>query len=728
MFKKINIILICAFSALTINYEIGFSLLIPIILFYLVKDIKNIYYTYIPSLLMVTLFSFNDLFNLLYSLSIITALYFVYRYICKKLKCEFKYINIIYSIIIVLINITSYFIFKQQTSIYTTLIFSILSCLIYLYLDHFILKMIRNPNNYSVLCLDILLTLIAILGGLSYNIHNINLGLFISSFFVMYFSRTYKDLTSLIYSTILSIIGFSLFKMKEFIFIPIISGMYLINSIYIILPVNALLVISIVLFNDVFTSNILISIMASTILFEVLSIFTYTFDIKKVENTDTTYESIQNRTSSELLKYAFFLDKFSSNFQNPKEYNEHLSNGIKSIIEYSCSNCPKQKDCFKKYRSSLYLIFKSFINSNIEEDNIYEEFNKYCLHINDIKRICKKIEKNLNTLSVETRTNNNILIAQMNGFSNTIKKYVLDVNSKEEINYSLLVSLKKALIDYGYDITYFEISKQYISDFLITIGLKGVKFLNIKEEIEKIASNYINLDLSVVYYKEDNKNIYINIIPKIKIDVTYGFGRLSSEGFDICGDNYLVKEMQNGRFVSAISDGMGKGYRAFYESNTTLSLIEDIISLNISTETALDILNTYYCVQDYLEQYATLDFVEINKMMKQANFYKMGGASSYIFKKNGDVDKIINKNLPFGIDEEISVNTYDLDSGDLILMSSDGIFENVVEEEEFEEFINNIKNYPPQRIVYEILNYTTNHKIKTKDDMSLVVLKVSNAN
>jgi serine phosphatase RsbU (regulator of sigma subunit) len=82
--------------------------------------------------------------------------------------------------------------------------------------------------------------------------------------------------------------------------------------------------------------------------------------------------------------------------------------------------------------------------------------------------------------------------------------------------------------------------------------------------------------------------------------------------------------------------------------------------------------------------------------------------------------------LPFGIDDEISMHTYQLENGDLILMSSDGVFENVVEEEEFENFISNIKNYPPQRIVYEILNYTLNHKIQTKDDMSIVALKVQN--
>ncbi len=723
MLKKINIILVCAFSALTIKYNIGFALLSPIILFYLMKEFKNIYYTYIPSIIMTILFSFNDIFALIYSLSIITIIYFIYRYISRKINYKFKYINIIYSVMLVIINISSYYIFKHEISLGMMIIFSLLSGMIYLYLDYFILKMINNLNDHSILCLDIVLSLIAIIGGLNQEIYYINLGLLIASFFMMYFARNYKNITSIVYSFFLTILGFGLFKIEEFLFIPIISGMYLINSIYIILPLNGIIILSIFFLNNVFQKEMLVGIMGITIIFEILNIFIINNDSKKIDSSENIYDKIQSSTSQELLKYALFLDKFANTFKNPKEYNEHISSGIKTIVHNFCTNCPKQKECFEKYRSSLYIIFKSIIK---KEEQGCLEFNGYCPNVDKIKYICNNVLKQINQISPKEKANNNILLAQINGFSNTIKKYVLDINSKEELNYIDLINLKKALIDFGYNITYYEISKQYVDDFLITIGFKGIKFITLKEELKDIAHNYINQDLSVVFYKEDNKNIYINIIPKIKIDVTYGFGSLSYEGLDICGDNYLVKEMQNGRFISAISDGMGKGYRAFYESNTTLNLIEDIISLNISTDTALDILNTYYTVQEYLEEYATLDFIEINRYKKRANFYKMGATSSYIFKKNGHIDKIINKHLPFGIDDEIDVNTYDLESGDLILMSSDGIFENVVEEKEFESFIGDIKNYPPQRIVYEILNYTLNHKIQTKDDMSIVALKVQN--
>ena len=95
---------------------------------------------------------------------------------------------------------------------------------------------------------------------------------------------------------------------------------------------------------------------------------------------------------------------------------------------------------------------------------------------------------------------------------------------------------------------------------------------------------------------------------------------------------------------------------------------------------------------------------------KECRFYK--------YTKNVNDIKVLK------LDEEITDVTYNLKDGDLILMSSDGIFENIIDETALQEYIESIKELPPQRIVYELLNYTINHKIKTKDDMSIIALKI----
>ncbi len=728
MLKKINIIISISLISLTVSFNSGFFLLIPVLLFYLFKEFKNIYYTYIPALLITILLNFNYSFELILVLGIVTGIYFLTGLLTKKHKGFIKYQMLFVGSLIFVVNSLMYLIFNKSGNVFLYLLTTIISVLLYIYLDMFIKKTLYNATNkYSIIFLASMIILLSVIGALSKNIYTLNLGVVASAFYIMYLSRQYKNIFPPIVSLVMVLVGYGVFKIPEFIFIPILSGLYFIDNIFIMIPANLILLFGIFIPNTIYDKATLISLMGVTVLFEVAS--NYIVNKPKLEHevTEHIYEKIQSATSTEILNFALFLDKFANSFKKPKEYTEEISTGIKEIVQNHCISCPKNKECFEKYKTNLYQIFKSILVRDYEYLDIYPEFNDYCHKLNSIKRTSKLCEKKVDDALDATSATNNVLIGQMNGFSNTIKKYVLDLNAKSELNFYDLMQIKKSLMDYGYDITYFEIAKQYVDDFLITIGIKNKQFDEVKRVIESISTSFIKEDLSVVLYKEQDNNIYINIIPKIKIDVTYGFGSLSAEEVDICGDNYLIKEMKNGRFISAISDGMGKGYRAFYESDTTLKLIEDIISLNINSDTALEILNTYYTLQDYLEEYATLDFLEINRYKKYATFYKMGATSSYIFKKNGRVDKIINKNLPFGIDEEVDMNMYNLDSGDLILMSSDGIFENILDSSDFESFINNIKNFPPQRIVYEILNYTLSHKIKAKDDMSIIALKIQTA-
>ena len=67
---------------------------------------------------------------------------------------------------------------------------------------------------------------------------------------------------------------------------------------------------------------------------------------------------------------------------------------------------------------------------------------------------------------------------------------------------------------------------------------------DIKETVKLIASTTLKQDVSVILDDESKDRVYINLVPKIKIDITYGYGALSCDGEDICGDNYLIKELK----------------------------------------------------------------------------------------------------------------------------------------------------------------------------------------
>ena len=157
-------------------------------------------------------------------------------------------------------------------------------------------------------------------------------------------------------------------------------------------------------------------------------------------------------------------------------------------------------------------------------------------------------------------------------------------------------------------------------------------------------------------------------------------------------------------------------------------LLDELLDSNISSDTSISILNTLYYIQDYLEKYSTLDFVEIDRNKGEVLFYKMGATTSYLFHKDGSFEKIENENLPFGIEEIIETKNYLLNDDDIIVMSSDGVFENIKDEKDLEVFIKGIMHMNPQNITYEILKYAREHQKITEDDMCVITLKIKEAN
>ena len=141
-------------------------------------------------------------------------------------------------------------------------------------------------------------------------------------------------------------------------------------------------------------------------------------------------------------------------------------------------------------------------------------------------------------------------------------------------------------------------------------------------------------------------------------------------------------------------------------------------------ETNIEILNLLYILQGYTERYSTIDAIDINRTNYYASFYKLGASTSYVFHKDGSYEKIENKCLPLGIEEDITKGEILLRDDDLIMLTSDGIFENVKEEKNLFSLINSLKEESPQKIAYEVLEYTLKTDVKTRDDMTVIILKI----
>lgn len=735
-----NMIIVAFFLILTIHGGYLFSLYLPVMLFYLFKDKRNMYYIYPVSLLSILLFSKEFIIGYLVLIVLVTIFLFLFKMGVNKDNILVTKPNIIISAFILVINVVSFFLYpKSNINIFGKLIFTLLSILIYLFLDVYLYKLLKDIKNikerffindnksfHSYIYLEILICILTTIGATYIEVFNVNLSIIVGCYFAMYLSRKFKNIYSLLYSLVIVFFEYVFFKIDESLIIIVVSGVYSVRSVYTIGILNAFLAI-IIFSNATQNQAVYISIMGLSIIFEVLSYIFIKVQPEDIDEYKEIHQTAQKSVNEEILKFAGFLDRFVIGFQNPKGFNEKLSSGIKTIVDKHCKNCTNQKVCFSQNKSSLYPIFKDILM--MDEDAIYnyEDFAKTCYKYPSILNTSKLLNERINYKdpnSDEKDANNYILLAQISGVSNALKNYVVDTTSKTELNYQNLYKAKSYLIELEYYVTYYEIARCYEHDFLIKIGIKNTSFDKIKTILTTLFETIVEEEVSVELISEENTTLYIHIMPKLIIDVIYAYGNIPADSQTISGDNYLVKEQDNGHILFAISDGMGKGYSAFYESDMTLHLVEDIVHLNIESSTALEILNTFYTVQDYLERYATLDFLDINRHSGLATFYKMGANTTYIFKQNGNVEKIINKSLPLGIDEEVDQKTYNLEDGDLIIMSSDGVLENLIDNDQLESFIQSSSNLLPQQLVYEILNYTTTHDMKAKDDMTIIVLKI----
>lgn len=719
MFKKINLILVCFFSVLSVNYNFAYSLALPIFIFYLLKDSKNIYYILPTALLAIILFSKENIISfLIFTILLIIFVIGIYILANKPVQnISNRMLRIIICIYLIIANLGIFFFLFDLTYI-KIIIYTLISLLIYLFLEYNLINIIKNQTKErskdTLIFLELIVYFIAGIGASSINLNNLNLGIFVTMFFTMLLSKKYKNIYSFIYSIIVSVCFIFLKDEYVSILIPVIGAFYLLPKLYAFFVLNCFLALML------WKTNILginpyyyMYFMFASVIFELLGPLVFYEKRSEQEEYEYIYREILGNVSKEILNFSSFLDNFIDIFKTPNDYNETISNEIKLRVQNICNNCYKKKECFNKYGEKLYSIFRESMISNIKN----QEFLRYCPNYRKLEN-SKKVN-----IYQEDNSKNNGLIAQIYSISSVVKKYILDLSSKEEIKYSIFIDLKRNLIDYGIDIQNYKINKLFKNDFNIEIVLNENSYheKEIINIITTFAENIIKEKVSVVKKEIDGQAAYY-ITPKLKIDIIYGYGTLSDE--KISGDNYLIKELNDGKLLAAISDGMGKGYSAFKCSNATINLVNKVTDLGIDTNTSLTILNSLYTVQDYLERYSTLDLMEINRYDKKLTIYKMGGSTSYIIHKDGKIDKILNKNLPFGIDDELSKREMSLADGDLIIMSSDGILENYVDEKDIENYILSIRDLSPQKLVYEIIRHTMQNKVKAKDDMSIIALKV----
>ena len=210
-----------------------------------------------------------------------------------------------------------------------------------------------------------------------------------------------------------------------------------------------------------------------------------------------------------------------------------------------------------------------------------------------------------------------------------------------------------------------------------------------------------------------------------------GIAKTKKDDSIVSGDNISQIRLGDGKYMLAISDGMGSGADARRNSKIAISMLERLFSTGFDKETSINLINSAIMNANKEDMYATLDIEILDLYAGKMQILKNGACPTYI-KKNKNVNIIKSTSLPTGIISDISVDTYDTDltDGDIVVICSDGIIESNKEYANKELWVKylleEIQTDSPERIVDIILHEAIDNDFgKAKDDMTVIAFKVN---
>ena len=216
--------------------------------------------------------------------------------------------------------------------------------------------------------------------------------------------------------------------------------------------------------------------------------------------------------------------------------------------------------------------------------------------------------------------------------------------------------------------------------------------------------------------------------PKFKISISSA--KATKKDSEVSGDTSIQASLHDGKFMMALSDGMGSGSKAKKSSSTVIKMLKRMLTTGFDKEVSIGLINSSVNINSDEETYATIDISVIDRNTGNIEFIKNGACPTFI-KSGNKVEVVKAVSLPAGIVENIDLVVYDKDlkGGEIIVMCSDGILESNTEltnkEIWVKDLLENIQTDDIQKIANILLQESIDNGYGiAKDDMTILIARV----
>lgn len=414
---------------------------------------------------------------------------------------------------------------------------------------------------------------------------------------------------------------------------------------------------------------------------------------------------------------------------------------LSQVTERTCQSCFMKERCWKKEFDTTYELMDSMKDELTEHHQLNRklkrEFENHCVKSNQVVDVMKEEVTYFmanHRLRQQMEESKRLVAEQLLGVSEVMDDFANEILKEREHHEKQERQIIEALKDLGIEIEKLDIYQLDKGNVDIEMTLSLYDYRGEGEKvIAPILSDILN-ELVVVKEEEispfPNGTSYLAFRSAKEYILETGAANAARGGGFISGDSYRMIELGEGKFAVAISDGMGNGKRAKEESEETLRLLQQILQVGIPEKVAIKSINSILALRTTDEMFATLDLAVFDLNHAEVKFLKVSAAPSFI-KRGDEIVKIEASNLPMGIIHEVDVDivSEQLQSDDLLILMSDGIFEGPKHVENTELWVKRklkeMKTDNPQ----EIADLLLEEVIRTKsgeidDDMTVLVTKI----
>ena len=458
---------------------------------------------------------------------------------------------------------------------------------------------------------------------------------------------------------------------------------------------------------------------------------------KSYQEAAATIVSKEDLKEQELSNEKIFIDELRINLEGLEEnilyddiYND--KDILKDVFEYLL----EEEIMIEKELVKIFANHNNYI-VGFEEKNkkVEEEVSKITKVINYSYRISKMNFIWKKKMDESKKNVSNQLEGVSEAISNLANEISKNPDEFEDKKQEILTLLEQKEIK----IKDISIKKQKSGRFIVDIytdtcdNLDGTScdIKKIGKILNKVFNDKFIIQDQQCGLRENKQKCKFTYIMQDKLNIQIGVAKTTKADSPVSGDSNLQTKLDDGKYLLALSDGMGSGPEARKSSKIAIKMLERLLEAGFDKDISIKLINSTLIANLEDDMYATLDIAILDLFKGNLEFIKNGACPTFV-KRNKEIQILKSLSLPTGIVEnaDLTVYDYDLQPGDILVMCTDGIIESNTEYVNKELWVKylleDIQTNDAQQIADLILSEAIDNNYgKQKDDMTVIVAKVS---